>query len=56
MGRAAEPARRYVPGGWVRVLSIWRYREERDLTVQEFTLALARLGGPLNRKPDGPPG
>lgn len=53
---AAEPARRYVPSLWVRVLSTWRYREERELTVREFTLALARLGGHLNRKGDGPPG
>jgi Transposase DNA-binding len=55
--RAAEPAAgTYVPAVWVRVLSIWRHRAERDLTVAEFTLALARLGGHLNRKADGPPG
>lgn len=55
-GRAAEPARRHVPAVWVRVLSVWRHRAERELTVAEFTLALARLGGHLNRKADGPPG
>jgi hypothetical protein len=38
-------ARRYVPGLWVR-----------GLTVREFTLALARLGGHLNRNSDGLPG
>jgi len=55
-GRAAEPARRHVPALWVRVLSAWRYRADRDLTVAEFTLALGRLGGHLNRKADGMPG
>jgi hypothetical protein len=54
--RAAEPARAHVPAVWVRVLSVWRYRAERDLTVAEFALALARLGGHLNRKADGAPG
>ncbi len=54
--RAAEPARRVVPAVWVRVLSVWRHGQERDLTVGEFTRALARLGGHLNRKADGPPG
>lgn len=55
-GQAAEPASRYVPRLWVHVLSTWRYREVRDLTVAEFTLALARLGGHLNRRRDGLPG
>ena len=53
---AAEPASRYVPRLWVRVLSTWRYQEVRELTVQDFTLALGRLGGHLNRKRDGLPG
>ena len=53
---AALPASRYVPRLWVRVLSTWRHREDRDLTVREFTLALGRLGGHLNRKRDGLPG
>jgi hypothetical protein len=52
----AEPAGRYVPQLWVRVLSIWRHGAERELTVGEFTLALGRLGGHLNRKGDGLPG
>jgi hypothetical protein len=54
--QAQQPARVWVPPLWVRVLSIWRYRTERELTVREFTQALARLGGHLNRKSDGPPG
>ena len=54
--KAKEPAARYVPRLWVKVLSIWRHKGERDLSVREFTLALARLGGHLNRKSDGLPG
>lgn len=42
---------------YVRVLSLWRYREIReDLTVHEFFYALARLGGHQNRKSDRRPG
>jgi hypothetical protein len=42
---------------YIEVLSLKRYGEpRRDLTVQEFFLALARLGGHQNRKCDGPPG
>lgn len=42
---------------YVTVLSIWRYRKERpDMTVHEFFMALARLGGHQNRKRDHPPG
>ena len=40
----------------VQVLSVWRYREARPLTVREYVLALGRLGGHLNRKGDGLPG
>jgi hypothetical protein len=53
---AERPARELVDPLWVKVLSTWRYQEERDLTVREFTLALGRLGGHLNRKCDGLPG
>jgi hypothetical protein len=53
---AAQAASVVVDRLWVQVLSTWRYREERDLTVLEFTLALARLGGHQNRKGDGFPG
>lgn len=54
--QAARPAREVVDPLWVKVLSIWRHKEERDLTVVQFTLALARLGGHQNRKGDGLPG
>jgi hypothetical protein len=51
------PATSLVPRLLVQVLSGWRYRKVRDdLSVHEFTMALARLGGHLNRKNDGPPG
>lgn len=56
-GAATRPACAVVPEAWVGVLSVWRYRERRPgLTVQEFFLALARLGGHQNRTGDGPPG
>jgi hypothetical protein len=42
---ATRPASEVVDPLWVRVLSTWRHKEERDLSVLEFTLALARLGG-----------
>lgn len=54
--QAEHPADRYVPPICVEVLSRWRYQEHRRLTVAEFTSALARLGGHLNRKQDGFPG
>jgi hypothetical protein len=54
--QADRPAEQVVPRLWVRVLSIWRYKELRPLSVRQFTLALARLGGHLNRKSDGLPG
>jgi hypothetical protein len=41
---------------YVDVLSIWRYREIRPLTIHEFFMALARLGGHQNRKRDHRPG
>ena len=41
---------------YVEVLSQWRYRKPRDLTVHEFFMALARLGGHQNRKSDHRPG
>jgi hypothetical protein len=51
-----QPAERIVPRAWVVVLSAWRYGASRPLTVAEFFLALARLGGHQNRKHDHPPG
>lgn len=42
---------------YVEVLSHWRHkRANTDWTVHEFYMALARLGGHLNRKSDHPPG
>jgi hypothetical protein len=53
---AQRPAREVVDPLWVKVLSIWRYKEERELSVVEFTQTLGRLGGHQNRKCDGLPG
>jgi hypothetical protein len=51
------PATTLVPRLFVRVLCGWRYQQARDdLSVYDFTLALAHLGGHLNRKRDGFPG
>lgn len=52
-----RPATDVVSVEYVRVLSGWRYEQVRDnLTVWEFFLALARLGGHQNRKHDKRPG
>jgi Transposase DNA-binding len=50
------PATTIMPPEEVEVLSGWRYGQRRPLTVREFFLALARLGGHQNRKGDHPPG
>lgn len=53
----SRPAKELFPVDFVRVLSAWRYEEDRDdLTQHEFCYALARLGGHQNRKSDGHPG
>lgn len=45
------------PCEYVSVLSGWRWQDpDRPTTAREFLLAVARLGGHLNRKADGPPG
>jgi hypothetical protein len=54
--QSEQPAERYVPQLWVKVLSLWRHQQHRPLTVVEFTQTLGRLGGHLNRKGDGLPG
>jgi Transposase DNA-binding len=41
---------------YVQVLSLWRFKAARALSVWEFLFALGRLGGHLNRKQDRPPG
>lgn len=33
-----------------------RFNQQRELTTHEFFMALAKLGGHLNRKSDKPPG
>ena len=54
---ASQPAVKFVPEKWVKILSRWRHSEERpSWTVREFMMALARLGGHQNRKSDGDPG
>lgn len=54
---AQQPATKIVAANFVRVLSLWRHGEARPTwTVQDFTLALARMGGHQNRKGDKPPG
>jgi hypothetical protein len=51
------PATSLVPRLFVQVLCGWRYKQARDdLNIYEFAMALANLGGHLNRKSDGPPG
>lgn len=52
-----RPATEVVPATWVKMLSLWRYKEARpNLTVHDFFYALARLGGHQNRKHDHQPG
>ena len=51
------PATDLLPKLFVQVLAGWRYKDpKRPMSVLEFTMALARLGGHLNRKGDGFPG
>jgi len=54
--KAEQPATDLFDPVQVRVLCLWRYKEERPLTVREYILALGRLGGHFNRKCDGLPG
>jgi Transposase DNA-binding len=42
---------------YVELLSQWRFKQRRaDLSLKEFCMALAKLGGHLNRKHDKSPG
>jgi len=42
---------------YVRILSAWRSKRVREeMTIHDFFMALARLGGHQNRKGDHPPG
>ena len=61
LGRRADattrPATDVIDQDYVIALSAWRFREPRpNLSIAEFCLALAKLGGHLNRTHDGPPG
>lgn len=54
---AHRPATDIMPQASVRMLCAWRFGEaSRPMSVREFLMALARLGGHQNRKSDGLPG
>lgn len=54
---AALPATEVFNAEEEEVLRGWRYGDRKEpLSMREFLLALARLGGHLNRKSDGRPG
>jgi hypothetical protein len=53
---ATQPARGVVDPLWGQVLSIWMYGEQRDLSLRQFVLDLAKLGGYLKRRRDAWPG
>jgi len=55
-GADARPAQEVVDPLWVKVLSVRLHEEERELSVREFTLGLARLGGYMNRRRGAWPG
>ena len=52
-----RPACEVVDKHYEEILRAWRYKQPRaEMNVKEFYLALARLGGHMNRKSDGNPG
>lgn len=55
---AARPARDVVDQDYVDALNWLRFRKKAgsEMSVHGFCMALAKLGGHLNRKHDGPPG
>ena len=54
---ATLAATRIVDLPYVEALSLWRFGAVRTaLNVRDFFMALAKLGGHLNRRHDGPPG
>jgi len=54
---STRPAATLFPSEYVETLSGWRYGKIRsEMTVEDFFLALARLGGHQNRKRDHLPG
>ena len=50
------PATRVIDEIYAEVLSVMRFGKKQPLTAYEFSLALAYLGGHLNRRIDKPPG
>jgi hypothetical protein len=51
------PATQIVDLPYIEAVSLWRFGKVRvELSVRDFFMALAKLGGHLNRKGDGPPG
>lgn len=51
------PAKKVVHPDFIETLTLWRYKEARpEITIHDFCIALAKLGGHLNRKRDGLPG
>ena len=51
-----RPATEVVEAEYVEAMSYWLHKEGRPMSVYEFFRAVAKLGGHLNRKHDGPPG
>jgi hypothetical protein len=51
-----KPATIVLDERYVKMLSAWRYKKVRHLTIHEAFLAIARLGGHMNRKSDHRPG
>ena len=52
-----HPAKKVIGCEFIESLSLWRYKEVRpDMSIYDFCMALAKLGGHLNRKKDGLPG
>lgn len=52
-----KPARDVMHPDYIEALALWRYkRVQPDMSIHDFLMALAKLGGHLNRKRDGVPG
>jgi hypothetical protein len=52
-----RPAADVVDADYVTALSAWRFKKVvSHMSVRDFCMALAKLGGHLNRTHDGPPG
>jgi hypothetical protein len=54
---ATRKASAVIDPQYEEILRFWRYRNPREeMSIKEFYMALARLGGHMNRKGDGFPG